>query len=245
MASTVILRLNQDGMRRMEEWIGDLKLDPSLPVPGELLEAGRFADAITPAISVGGMEVRSRYDLAHNLDNLLAGQEIDRLYDDVGVWSWLSLHWIDLVMPSSRGRRRVGELARYMPSDRWDRRYRHLLRAPWHLVARAKADGIDPSVFEPFLINPPHRPGELYEQFFSRVDQASSPGVLEAVRALYFDDSTGRLRRGTSSKGRGSARRFGKVLNQLLLTYQVPTATREGILSILPPREFKTAATPV
>ena len=240
MTTKRLLRLNRDGIRRMEDWIGDLKLDPTLAVPTDLLESGEYASPITPHIEVGALEATSRYALAQSLVELLAEFEIGRLYDDVGVWSWLSLHWIDIVMPALRGRRRAGEIARYIPSGRWDRRYRHLLRAPWHLMAQAKADGLDPGIFEPFLINAPDRPGELYEQFFSRVDQASSPGVLGAVRAIFYDESTGRLRRGTSSKGSGSARRFGKVLNQLLLTYQVPTATREGILSILPPREFNT-----
>lgn len=236
-----LLRLNEDGIRRMEEWVGDLKLDPTLPVPGDLLEEGVFATKVEPQIPVGDIEAASRFELAHKLADLFADFDIDGLYDDVGLWSWLSLHCIDVLMPPSRGRRKPGELARYVPSPRWDRRYRHLLRAPWHLVARARADGIDPGIFEPFLVNAPDRPGELYEQFFSRVDQASSPGVLAAVRKLFFDEGTGRLRRGTSGKGSGSARRFGKVVNQLLLTYQVPIATCEGILGILPSREFKTA----
>lgn len=128
----------------------------------------------------------------------------------------------------------------HLPSERWDRRHRHLLRGPWHLVAKTVADGTDPAIYEPFLANPPDRPGELYEQSFGRVDQAASPGVLAAVRALYFDGTTQRLKRGTNGKSAGSARRFGKVLNQLLLTYQVPTASKEGILRILPAREFGT-----
>lgn len=239
MHNSRLLRLNGDGMRRMEEWIGDLKMDGALPVPGELLEVGRYASVTIPDTEVGAVRAATRYELAHSLAQTMAGFPIDRLYDDLGIWSWLSLHYIDVIMPPTRGRRKPGELARYIPSDRWDRRYRHLLRAPWHLVATAIAEGIDPAIYEPFLANAPDRPGELYEQFISRVDQAASPGVLAAVRALYFDETTGRVKRGASGKTAGSARRFGKVLNQLLLTYQVPTATKEGILRILPRREFK------
>jgi hypothetical protein len=225
----------------MAQWIGDLKIDGSLPVPSELLDVGGYASVTVPDTEVGSIQAETRYELAHSLVRTLAGFPLDRLYDDIGVWSWLSLHCIDVVMPAKRGRRKPGELARYLPSERWDRRYRHLLRAPWHLVATAIADGVDPAIYEPFLANAPDRPGELYEQFFSRVDQAASPGVLAAVRALYFDETSRRLKRGASGKTAGSARRFGKVLNQLLLTYQVPTASKEGILRILPAREFKTA----
>lgn len=240
MGTQLLLRLNGDGMRRTEEWIADLKLDGALAVPSELLAPGRYASVVAPETEVGAIRPETRYELAHSLAQALSAFSIDQLYDDVGVWSWLSLHWIDVVMPATRGRRKPGEIARYVPSERWDRRYRHLLRAPWQLVATAMADGVDPAIYEPFLANAPDRPGELYEQFFSRVDQAASPGVLEAVRALYFDEPTKRLKRGTSGKTAGSARRFGKVLNQLLLTYQVPTASKEGILRILPAREFST-----
>ncbi|MBM4107012.1 MAG: hypothetical protein FJ257_12175 [Phycisphaerae bacterium] len=224
----------------MAEWIADLKIDGSLTVPNDLLEAGRYASVVVPEVEVGAIGAKTRYELAHSLARTLTGFPVARLYDDRGIWSWLSLHCIDIVMPATRGRRTPGELARYLPSERWDRRYRHLLRGPWHLVATALADGTDPAIYEPFLANPPDRPGELYEQFFSRVDQAASPGVLAAVRALYFDETTKRLKRGTNGKSAGSARRFGKVLNQLLLTYQVPTASMEGILRILPAREFST-----
>jgi hypothetical protein len=93
---------------------------------------------------------------------------------------------------------------------------------------------------ESYLLNPPHTPGELYEQIASRSEQECNPNLLAAIRRLYFDESQAKLRKNaTSKRRRGTVRRFGKVLNQLLLTYQVELATTDGLLAILPKREFQ------
>jgi hypothetical protein len=229
---------NQEGIRAFRKWLGSLKSDPKSPVPKDLLRAPEMlgpCDIDGEAPDLKGVD--TRIEVGRRLQLLLDGQDPIAVYKDEGFWSWLALHAMDTILPLTNSGRRPGELARYIPDDRFNRRYRHLLRGPWDLVRRFPPPD-DDALVEPLLCNAPHQPGELYEQIASRMDQVASKGVLGAIRSLYFDEETKRIKKGALGMGKGSTRRFGKVLNQLLRTYNVLDASPDGVTSVFPKKEF-------
>jgi len=238
--TTPVLRLNAKGLDRMSTWLDDLKTDSTLQIPDELMCGGQYATEVAKDCAAQPIQARTRFELGKALQAQFASWDLEKLYNDKGVWAWLTLNYIDLVMPASNGKRKPKERARSIPSEDYTRRYRHLLRGPWYVVARFMRDGYALTPLESYLINPPHTPGELYEQIASRSEQECNANLLAAIRRLYFDETQGKLRtNATSKKLPGTVRRFGKVLNQLLLTYQVELATTEGLIAILPKREFQ------
>jgi hypothetical protein len=54
------------------------------------------------------------------------------------------------------------------------------------------------------------------------------------ARALYFDEKTGRLKRGAGGKAGGSPRRLARVRQQLDVTWDLFDLTVERMLAILP-----------
>jgi len=63
------------------------------------------------------------------------------------------------------------------------------------------------------------------------------PGFQGAARALYFDDTTGRLKPGSDGKGAGCPRRLAKVRWQFDVTWDLFALTSERFVGMLP-REF-------
>lgn len=238
--TTPVLRLNALGLKRMSMWLDDLKTDSTLPIPDELMHVGKYAEEVAKNCVAQPILARTRFELGKALQAQFAAWDLEKLYRDTGVWAWLTLYYIDLVMPASNGKRKPKERARSIPAEDYNRRYRHLLRGPWFVVARFVRDGHDLTPLESYLLNPPNTPGELYEQIASRSEQECNANLLAAIRRLYFDETQGIVRKNATSKRLpGTVRRFGKVLNQLLLTYQVELATTEGLMAILPKREFQ------
>src|SRR5437660_615557 len=88
------------------------------------------------------------------------------------------------------------------------------------------------------LAGKPNVPGELYEQVASRQEVITSGSLVRLTKQLYWDDEAKGLRRGAGGKGAGSARRLATVLLQLDLTWDFPTMPDEGLLALLPVREF-------
>ena len=238
--SKPVLRLTPAGLTRMSSWLDDLKGNPTLPVPIELMHVGEYAQTFTDNCTATPIFAQTRFELGIALQKQFAALDPEMMYKETGVWAWLTLYHIDLVMPAMNAKRKPKERARSIPSEEYNRRYRHLLRGPWYVVARFMHEGHDLAPLEAYLLNAPHKPGELYEQIASRSEQACNANLLAAIRRLYFDEIQGKLIKNATSKHRpGTVRRFGKVLNQLLLTYQVQLATTDGLLDILPKKEFQ------
>lgn len=230
--SEQLRRLTDAGIRSMQDWLREVKHDPTLPVPNGLL-FGSESTVLDNSVGVEPLSASDRYSLGVELEIQLQHLDSTELYDDAGIWCWLTLYNIRLVMPD-----KVGALARYIPQPEWNRKYRHLLRGPWALISMLKSKGLPVELGKPLLAKPCHTPGELYEQVASRVDQTSSEGILDALGQLFFDQDTQQLRPGAAGKNRGSARRFGKIINQRLLTHHIPLATGPGIIEVLPTNEF-------
>jgi hypothetical protein len=147
-----------------------------------------------------------------------------------GLWSWFSFVLRDNLFPRDiGGRRKYGEVHRWFPSDPndWQKGQRHLVRMPVILLASLGSNA------DHLLCQKPSVLPEIREQLTSQQDMFHS--VFQGVaRALYFDEATGRLKRGAGGKSGGSPRRLAKVRQQLDVTWDLFDLTVERMLGILP-----------
>jgi hypothetical protein len=148
-----------------------------------------------------------------------------------GIWAWLTFMLRDTLLPRTRdGTRKLGEVHRWLPSDPGDYRkaQRHLLRMPVTLL------GDLGDTADHLLCGDPAVPGELREQLTSQQHMFSREWQA-AMRALYYDDATGRLKRGAGGSGAGSPRRAAQVRRQLDVTWDLFRLDTAAILALLPP----------
>jgi hypothetical protein len=155
----------------------------------------------------------------------------NKLYDQ-GMWTWLSAFYFDSVCPIRNGVRKPGVEARHiLASKEWKRYYRHLLAAPVRLYSEMADRGAI------YLVGPPDQHGDLFEQLASRIEYATSPGIVEAATLLYWDSVNNKIKKGARNKDThpGVLRRFtGAILPQYMLTYDVNGMSGQEILELLP-----------
>ncbi len=168
----------------------------------------------------------------------------DDIPRDVGLWSWLSVVYRDQVAPwdEKTETRLWGDEPRYVPEvDDWRRYYRHLLAGPYYIYS-AHAEAPDNAAA--LLATQLHRPGDVVENFASRQQIVTNPEILWVIRHLYYDSTTGALKRGSGRKDLGGARRLVRVLDQFDLTFDVYGLPKNKLLDLLPSEfdEFRKSA---
>lgn len=235
-------RLNDQGMARMGEFLDSLTGDSPQQCPRSILTDGRTSESLPVKVLVEEDRVfPRRYEAAEYLYNLLSSSALREPERDRGLWAWLALLWFDqLCPPDKTGQRKPGERARWIPEIANPRRYyRHFLLGPY-LVYRVHARC--PDLVEPILLSPlDTAQSEAYQWTVESPSLLASEAVMGAIKRLYFDEKTRRLRRGSQSKGPGSIRRLTAVLNQLERTFDLHSLSVERLLQLLP-REFRAPA---
>lgn len=226
-------RLKDEGITEFRRYLEALRADPSLPIPSALLDDPNLTEPLPCEVAAAAPVFATRMDFARWLDQAFASAGTTAPLLDVGFWSWLTVFLFDQVCPSSTsGKRSVGADARYIPdTSRWNRRYRHLLANPFQ-VYQLHHD--DPNRAAVVLLNPLHKPGELTEQFTSRLEIISCRGAIGLATKLFIDPTSGARKRGAAGT---SASRFGKLMNQYVRTWDLSSVHLDRFMEMLP-REF-------
>ncbi len=225
--------LNEIGIQRFRVWLqgggdgappSDLLLDPST------------SEALPGSGAVEQRGFDSRYEMAVHVLDALGTCDFNRIGYSAGLWAWLSLFYVELICPLDRhGRRSVLELPRYLLTPEHRNYYRHLIREPVILVRKNGefARALLTSRAGRFRIS------SVFEEVASRQELISNPGVVELVWRLYFHPKRHTVRVGVAGHGRsGGIRRFGLVLQQLGLNYDLPAMNARQIADLLP-KEFE------
>lgn len=147
-----------------------------------------------------------------------------------GLWAWLTFILRDhLFRRDSSGKRKLGEIHRWDPSDLndWQKGQRHLVRMPVHLLSFFGHDA------DHLLCGHPSILPDIREQLTSQQDMFSKT-FQHVARSLYFDNVSGKLKRGAGGKGPGSPRRLAKVRQQLDVTWELEDLDHAKILEMLP-----------
>lgn len=185
----------------------------------------------TAGLAVADWQTSS--DMAQAIVDACGSVPVADLLRRPGLWAWLSFVLRDQVYPRQKsGLRKLGEVHRWYPAniDDYQKGQRHLVRMPVLLLHSFGHDS------DHLLRGAPSVPGEVREQLTSQQDMFH-PTIQAATRKLYFDDSTGKLRRGVSGKGAGSVRRFAQVRKQLDVTWDLFAISPDQLIEKLP-KEF-------
>lgn len=224
-------RFNAEGVKVVETFLDALRQDGSLAPPFDILEDARLSEVLDASVEVDqSIRFESRFQCAAYLYELL--RPVDSKWEqDIGLWAWLTILYFDQVCPvNAKGYRKVGEQARYIPvPGDYRKYYRHLLSGPY-FVYRAHHERPERSLV--VLAAPLHKPGEVAEQLLAGQERLTNHAVLDTASLLYMEKE--KLRRGAGGKGPGSVRRFVDILNQLDLTYDLYSLSKEDLVNLLP-----------
>lgn len=227
-------RFNEKGIQQFAILLESLRQGESVETPLEFLNTREFSEDAPQADELEVQLFDSRLELAVFVDNLLTDVENGGDMTDIGLWSWLGAAFLDTTCPAdSEGIRKPGKDYRHIPSSNWRDFYRHLIRGPVRIFRLFKDN---PDAASIVLCQSPQSPGDFVEQLASRQERITNPAIIETANTLYFDRKTGKPRRGASSTWRkpGTLRRYGDVLDQLDLTYDLYSMSADELAELLP-----------
>jgi len=226
-------RLNEQGIFQFSRFLDSVAGNDPWRYPEELLTDPKMTEKTVPAVEIERRILGNRFVAAQYLFNLFKKAGMGNVERDRGLWAWLSLFYFNELCPEDRdGRRRPGEIARWVPDPLSWRYYRHLLAGPYRIYA-AHQDKPERAML--VLQGPLHKPGDIVEQFAARQEVITNRGIMEAASILYYDRDGGGPKRGAASKdGKGTVRRFMDILNQFDVTWDLYSLEAPDVLRMLP-----------
>ncbi len=227
-------RFNKIGIRKFAILLESLRQGESVGTPLDFLNTSEYSEGISQSTEFEVQSFDSRLELASFVDNLLTDVGIGDDMTDIGLWSWLGAAFLDVTCPTdSAGIRKPGKDYRHIPSNDWKDFYRHLIRGPVRIFRLFKDN---PSPASIVLCQNPQSPGDFVEQLASRQERITNPAIIETANTLYFDNKTGKPKRGASSTWRkpGTLRRYGDLLDQLDLTHDLYSMSADELTELLP-----------
>lgn len=230
-------RFNAEGARRFGEYLDQLKAEPSIAPPLNLLEDAAATEVLDVPLQVEPRDFSSALSAAKYLHGQFTAAGAGDVLRDKGLWTWLTLFYFDQVCPADgHGRRKVGERARLiLEAGNFQRYYRHLLAGTYGIY-RAHRD--EPSRALALLWQPVHIHTDVVAQLASRQELVTNRGVVLVATWLYINPKTLRAKSGYQSKTRGGAVRLAAYLNQIDVTWDLYSLTPEELLWRLP-KEFE------
>lgn len=226
-----IRTFNEEGLNEFERIISEIRNGNMKEIPEFFLYDGQYSDVYEPVINIKRVDFKNKNELVPYLVGQLNLRDNKQLYFDKGLWSWLSAFFFDNICPADgNGKRKVNEAAFYVLKEpkNYTKYYRHLLAYP----SRIYSELGDSSKI--FLIGTFQKRGEITEQFGAYQEIALNKGILDAANILYWDDENKNLKRGSASKGGGSARRLVRIIRQYQMTYDLNSMKGDEIVDLLP-----------
>lgn len=244
----LLRRFNQAGIDMFAAYIKTLvekkKVSKSsrdladLPAPMNLLTDDTMTEVVTPHTECPNVSFSNRLSAAEYLDRLLSPIGLADSFHDDKLWAWLSLRFFDELMPfkkegiPSRDLSKLGvDESRFIPSNHFQDRHRHLLRHPLQVYRAVHGEAQNALCF---LVQPVYRPGDIVEQFGSRQLYSWNTLMLSTMSALLVDSAEMKIRPNAS----GKARRLESVLNQFDCTWDLGYIAKDLLVPMLP-KEFK------
>ncbi len=228
-------KLTVPGVAILEDHIEKLKSHPNAKL-SESLKNPAYCDFFADNFELNKREFASRFDIAEYLYSLLSKIGLPELENNLGLWTWLTAQYIDILCPLQKNStRKINEAARYIPElSNYKKYYRHLLLGPY-LIYKAHAD--NPARAMALLCQPVHVVSEVVEQIASRQEFITNPTIVQLVTNLYYDAPLQTMKKGTGGKDPGSPRRLVTILQQFELTYDLYAMDIDE-MTILLPKEF-------
>lgn len=228
-----IRKLTETGLAEFKKYILGRREGRDIPVPKYLLDDQENSQSLNLAIEIENPSFNSRYEMGCYLTSLFDNKDIQPFIGDSGFWSWIALFWFDQLCPQKDEKFFPSKEYNYILSKNFRHRPRHSVYMTWQLV---KQHGDDAHLM---LCKEPSTRGEITEQMMSRQELLSSKGVVSLASRLYFDDKKQIFKKGAAArKSPGCVARYIIWLQQLQLTYDIFSMSKEELLTLLP-KEFE------
>lgn len=234
-----VRKLNEHGIAEFLVFIENLRVGIQQNIPTYLLEDDSSSEKIEIPLRVGKYNFNSRFEIGQYLVEIFGDKNIQKYIGDQGFWSWFALLWFDQLCPSINGVRKVSKEYNYILSKNYNHRPRHSIYMTWQLVSRYGDD------VRFMLSKEPSTRGEITEQMMARQEVLSSEGVMKLASFLYFNPETGIFKKGAASRrGAGCVSRYVSWLQQLQVTFDIFSTTKEELEALLPSEfdRFRSAA---
>jgi hypothetical protein len=225
--------LSVDGEKKFKEYISTVRENLSVPRPN--LNSAPFSIEFIPELHIEeSISFNSKAELARYIQEQICrwGLKRENVIDKNLFWSWLAYIWFDqlTLFDPDTGYRIIKEEAKYVCSRDYRDYYRHLVAGPYLILSL-----LGPRLSRIFLHSPVYEHNDFIEQIASRQFLITHPNLIEVVDLLYWDENKSRPKQGAQSRNKlGNLRRFIKVIQQLELTYDIYSLSKDDIVHILP-----------
>lgn len=230
---TTLKRMTEAGMLAFRKELHRIR-DGHEPDFGLFLdEEGPYCESVPVALPQNPPRLATKRELATFVIRHLGLTEGSEVFQDGGIWSWLSVYLYDSIASHTGGKVPVRADAHYIPElDNSKRIYRHLVRTACVLALSMPRD--NRLVME--LSAGQH--GDIIEQFASRLYIMRIPAVADAIDRLYYDEQQGRPKRGITTKsprGGDLRNRFPSRIKQLQKTYDLYSLNAGELVDLMGP----------
>lgn len=226
-------QLTDKGRKAFEDYLARLEEENEFVEPEIDFNNPSYSKKFQPEIEIDTeKQFETGLELGEYLEQTISSENVERadIVDETGIWSWLTIQWLDQLIEEKEEGLKLRKDYYYICSTDWNRYYRHYVAIAYYIHSK---HGAEKSKL--FLESPPYRHGEFVEQFASRQHIINDSTVIQAIYNLYWNEVEDKPKRGTRSKDKpGTARRIGKFVNQIILTYDIHSMGDRRLLEIFP-----------
>jgi hypothetical protein len=225
-------RFNQKGIETFREALSICRDNPDADIPAELLTRGELTNLVATGLSVEPVSFKTKRDAAVYFHKKFVDFPKQTLFEDAGLWSWLSLFYFDVVCPKLNGLRKIRNDYTYVYEAGSMRHfYRHLLFVSWRIL------DIAPS-YNRLLLDSNIASLDMFtDQVMKRLYLTRIPCFFEVLDRIYWDASAGRSRKGVVDTSRVTAgdltHRLPTRIRQLEKTYDLQSLTADQLIELL------------
>ncbi len=224
--------LTREGIEKFQQYLDDVQEFPKKISPD--LNEEPYSEERSLDIDVRIDENRTfdtKMEMAEYLHERFdkANLDMSEMIEQDRFWSWLAYVWFDELCPIEEDSRSLGQRARYICGKSYSAYSKHLIAFPYYVYS---LHGKEKSKL--FLEHPLDYVGNITEQIGSRKYIMTSDELIRVLHLLYWDEDEGIVSMAASRSGPGTFVRFGKVVEQLKLTYDLHDMDPEKIIDILP-----------
>ena len=216
---------------RVSEKNGEISTRQELkPERLKLLQDEKLSSKVQPVCEVADVSFTTKGEAAASLQKMLKKIPESELVKNVGLWSWLSLRYFDLIRSEGGKVRSINNDYYYILdiNSRFYFHYRHLLFVSWTIL------NIAPEHNRLMLSTPVSTLGGVTIEIMKRQHLRRIPYIFELLDKLYWDESRGQARKGTTGKGRGSlTERLPMRIQQLEMTYDLQGMSADNLIELL------------
>jgi hypothetical protein len=218
-------RLNDRGIGAFEKFITDKSQNKPFEPDNK-----KYSDEIDSAVTLEDITFENRFELGKYLSGKFGDTNVNDTRDH-RMWAWACVFYFEQLFPKGvkrvkKGERYIGDEGRYIPTDSYKSYYRHQLSGPFSLY---RLHGGKARIF---LLGHIHEFPEIAEQVAAVPHLVTSTGFIDLVNSIYLNKD-GRIKRGASSKTRGSIRRLKRLMDQFSLTWDISQMSGEQLAEML------------